>query len=98
MRRFVPLLACTLVPAQGAAAQADVRPGADLVVAEVSGLTQRGHEGPLGAGRTAFSFETVACNVGTAVLPWVSTDATMPMGDEHSYIAFLLARVKAGRL
>ena len=92
-------LACAallFVSAGAAGAQSNSIPGLDVRLGELGPIQALGRRAEGGVNGVAFL--TTACNVGTVTVPWIDGDSTVPMGDDHPWIAFLVARYDGQRL
>ena len=92
-------LACAallLVAGDAAGAQSNAIPGLDVRLGELGPIQALGRRAE--GGVNGIAFLTTACNVGTVTVPWIDGDSTVPMGDDHPWIAFLVARYDGQRL
>ena len=85
------LLACAL--AAPAAAQINIVPGTDVSLGALGNVSTMGREGTFPNGLNGVVMSTTSCNLGTVAVPWEQA-----MDPDHPFIAFLMARVKDGRM
>ncbi|MCI0587107.1 MAG: hypothetical protein L0323_09740 [Planctomycetes bacterium] len=93
MTRRIPPIAAALLLAAAAPGQPNVVPGLDVACSNLSSLQALARSGSFPAGLNGFAMSTTCCNPGSVNVPF-----TAPMGANHPFIAFLLARESAGRL
>ena len=107
MKHGAPPLLALLATAAPLAAQSNAVPGMDVELGGLGtglGVLQQfgqpelwGRIGDYPEGTIGVTFATTACNVGTVDVAWEQAKGT-PMGDDHPYIASLVARESAGRM
>ena len=73
-------------------AQANAINGMDVELGELGPIQVLGRTGTFPNGINGAAGETTACNVGTVIVDWFDGDSTVPMNDDHPWIAFLVTK------
>jgi len=84
-------VALLLATAAFSDAQSNAVPGMDIAM-DLGSVSVLGRTGTFPNGMNGLAEDTTACNVGTVTVDWINSDATVPMGDDHPWIGFILAK------
>jgi len=79
-------------------AQSNAVPGMDVSLGALGPMGALGRTGVFPNGMNGVAGETTACNVGSVTVDWLDGDGTVPMNDDHPWIAFLVAKETDERL
>ncbi len=92
MRKPRWIVALVLTSSMLLDAQSNAVPGMDVSLGDLGPINALGRSGTFPNGTNGAAGETTACNVGSIIVDWFDGDSTVPMNDDHPWIAFIAAK------